>query len=170
MPKSTTKPSTKPAAKSSATTVSPSVASKATSRKDAATARKRVAARKPQVGTPVPKDLVEQSCEFVGLMGLPFPQDDVAEEDSAPVAAPVSKAVSKPARRSAPALSDSELAARTKLKEEMLAVFKDSLRIEVEGSDGGFTDPNGRVIKVFFAGTCVARASFDVREKEEYGG
>ncbi len=56
----------------------------------------------------------------------------------------------------------------TSLKAQILEVLKDSLRIKVD--DGGFTDPNTRIIEVFFDGKRVCREAFSISERSEYGG
>lgn len=57
---------------------------------------------------------------------------------------------------------------REGLEEEVLALLKDKLRIEI--SSGGFTDPNNRKVEVFFGRTKLSEANFDVVQTREYEG
>jgi hypothetical protein len=58
--------------------------------------------------------------------------------------------------------------AKRTLKEELLALLRTSLRISV--SDGGFTDPNSRMLKLTLDGEEVCSTTFNIRSRREYEG
>lgn len=61
-----------------------------------------------------------------------------------------------------------EVKIREGLEEEVLALLRNKLRIDI--SSGGFTDPNSRTVTVMFGRIKLTEATFDVVQKEEYGG
>lgn len=54
----------------------------------------------------------------------------------------------------------------TPVQKEVLAFLKDNMKIEI--TDGGFTDPNRRELKVMIGIETICETSFDVVQKSEY--
>lgn len=54
------------------------------------------------------------------------------------------------------------------VRQEILDVLKESLRVQVE--DGDFTDPNTRILKLYLDNKCISNTRFSVRSRREYEG
>ncbi len=69
---------------------------------------------------------------------------------------------------SEPLPTEAELQARKALKDILLPLLKESLRVEV--SSGHFTSPNDHYIKVSLDDELITEATFDVCSRPEYEG